>query len=370
MKVLVLGGAGAMGRRAVEDLALCPDITVLTVADINMQAATELVNSISSAVNIKALQLDAFQHAEVVAAMTDHDLVVSALGPYYIFEERMVQAALEAGVNYISICDEWDVMEKVQAYNEEARTKQIQIVCGMGASPGITNLGAMYLAAQLEAVKRIDISVYLPLDTGAGAAAIQHGVYIMTDKMAIWRNGARQLIEPCTEKQVCRFPGMGKQKVWNMGHSEPLTLPANVPGVEEVNFYMGFGAFGWLLTGPARLGWYKRPKLRKALTNFFIWSEHLMGVKNARPGASRIDVYGEAAGKEQHLVGLGVATMQESTALTLSVGAQMMIAKQILHTAGGVFAPEHIFDPALALGKLKEMGIVTYADLEMTQPLL
>ena len=362
MKIIVLGGAGEMGKRTVEDLSTSKEISRITVADINKKEADKLVKKISGPAEVDAIRLDAFRQEQVIEAIREYDVVVSALGPYYIFEERMVKAAIAAGVDYISICDEWDVVEKmIDEYDAPAREKNVRIICGMGASPGITNMVAMQLAAQLDNVKKIDISVWLPLDTGAGAAAIQHGVYIMTGDMAVWRNSQKQLLQPCTESEVKEFPNIGKQKVWNMGHSEPVTLPRAIEELEEVNFYMGFGTGSFLLTGPAQLGWYKIPWLNKTLTNAFINIEKILSAKKPREGVSLVEVWGELNGEEKHLSAFGTATMQDSTALTLSVGTAMLVEGKLLQKVqkeGGVYAPEGIFDAGICLKRLREKGMV------------
>ncbi|MCP4124051.1 MAG: hypothetical protein GY751_20095 [Bacteroidetes bacterium] len=373
MKVIVVGGAGEMGRRTVEDLAYSPNITHLTVADINYKEAQNITRDlVATNVEIYPKELDALQHDYLVEVISDHDLVVSSIGPYNVFEERMVEACIEAGVDYLSICDEWDVVHKVtRKYDEPAREKGIKIICGMGASPGITNIAAKHLADQMDKVDKIDISVWLPLDTGAGKAAIEHGINIMTGDMMVWRKGRKHLIQACTETVSKEFPaGIGTEELWNMGHSEPVTLPRAISGVNEVNFYMGFGLGSFLLTGPARLGWFGIDSVRNVLTSAFVTAEKAMSKRTVRKGASRVDVWGEKDEQPIQLTAYGSTTMQESTALALAVGTEMIASGDILVDRGGVYAPEQVFHPGLCLRRLDLKGISVFTDMGMTEKIV
>jgi lysine 6-dehydrogenase len=103
MKILVMGGAGDMGSKTVEDLALKDDVELITIADRNLAAAQGLASRLEgSPAQVNAMAVDATDHAGLVEAMKGQDVVASALGPFFLFETRLVKAALEAGVDYIS----------------------------------------------------------------------------------------------------------------------------------------------------------------------------------------------------------------------------------------------------------------------------
>ncbi|MDD4568785.1 MAG: saccharopine dehydrogenase NADP-binding domain-containing protein, partial [Tepidanaerobacteraceae bacterium] len=106
MKIVVLGGAGDMGSRAVRDLAKRAEVTELTIADINKTVAEKLADGLGE--KVKAVYIDANRPKTLVEAMRDKDVVASAMGPFYKYEKVAVEAALTAGVNYVSICDDYD----------------------------------------------------------------------------------------------------------------------------------------------------------------------------------------------------------------------------------------------------------------------
>ena len=67
MKILVLGGTGDMGRRAVLDLAQAPDVSVLTIAGRSVKKAETLAQQVGA--KARAASVDVNDHARLVALM-------------------------------------------------------------------------------------------------------------------------------------------------------------------------------------------------------------------------------------------------------------------------------------------------------------
>lgn len=367
MRVIVMGGAGDMGSRAAEDLAHQADISHVTLADRNTAAAhrvAERLKSAAAAVTVRGV--DARDHADLVAAMKGHDVVASALGPFYEYEPRLVRAALEAGVDYASICDEWDAVDPIfERFAEAARETGRIVLTGLGASPGMTSVGVALLARRLDRVKKVEIACYQPLDAGGGEAVLRHMLHIMTGDVPVWRDGRRQMIPACSESSVVEFPRFGPIRMWNMGHSEPATVPRFFPEVEEVQFRMGYGrGAGWFVH-PARWG------LFASQTRLRLFAKALKAIESvaspAEPGwgALRVDVHGEKDGAPASHLLCGVGQMREATGLSLSVGVQMLARRELVTTAGGVYAPEGIIEPDRFVERLAAKGVGAFSDLEM-----
>ena len=107
MEVIVLGGAGDMGSRAVEDLAISEGVRRVTIADRNVSAARQIAARMADqGAEVGVRPIDANNHLELVEAMRGYDVAASALGPFYLSETKLVRAAIEAGVDYASICDD------------------------------------------------------------------------------------------------------------------------------------------------------------------------------------------------------------------------------------------------------------------------
>ncbi len=361
MKLLVLGGAGAMGQRTVIDLRADPAVTRITVADRNIDGARALAERLGGCV--EALHLDANDHDAVVSAMTGYDVVASALGPFFVFEARMIEAALEAGVDYISICDEWDVVADTLAkFDERARAAGRRVITGVGASPGVSNIAAAYLIEQLRAQgdepKAIEVAVFIPLDAGCGPAAVRHGLHIMSGKTQAWRDGKVAYPIACSESRKVDFGGPGTKRVWNMGHAEPVTLPLTYSGLERADFVMGYGFGSALLVWPAKMGLFNGARTVRFFNRLYCWIERLIAGKH-KPCTIRVEVHGVY----QTLLAVGSGTMTNGTGLALSIGARMLGRQQLSTNACGVLAPEACFEPEPFLRELAEKGMPIYSDL-------
>lgn len=371
MRIVVFGGAGDVGSRAVEDLSRSVDVELVTIADKNEEAARALAGRLDGArARVEVLPVDARVHEELVEAMKGHDVAASALGPFYLFEAPLVRAAIDAGVNYASVCDDWSAAEQVlDEFDDAAKAAGRTILTGLGASPGITNVGVRYFANRLDRVRRVDVSVYQPLNAGGGQAVFRHMLFIMTGDVAMWRNGQAMRVPACSEQHTVEFPRFGPLPVWNMGHAEPVTVPRFFPDIEEVNFYMGYGTGSRLFVIPARLGLFAKKAVTEATVGLIDRIERLVPESPPAPGAVRLDVWGDKDGAEAHHMACGIGEMRETTGLSLSVGTQMLTRGQITTKGGGVYAPEACLDPDVFIASLSEKGIDAYEDLAMSQPL-
>ena len=372
MKIIVLGGAGDMGSRAVEELADADGIDQVTIADRNLDASRQIAarhQEKKTKVDVKSI--DANDHRGLVEAMRDYDVAASALGPFYLFEAKLVRAAIEAGVNYTSICDDWLAADEViNQFSETAHSKGITVITGLGTSPGISNVGVGYFAQQMDKLCRADISVYMPLNAGGGEAVMAHTLFIMSGKIAVWRDRKRVMVPACREERVVEFPRFGSIRVWNMGHGEPVTVPLFIPEIEEVNFFMGFGAGSNWLVLPAKLGLFGGKRRQRVLTRLLNSLKHLGKPQEPEWGAVRIDAWGVRGGNEVHEMTCGIGQMREATGVSLAVGTLMLARKEILTEEGGVYGPEACLEPIKFLTYLRDRGITAYYDLEMTKPVV
>ncbi|MFB0535851.1 MAG: saccharopine dehydrogenase family protein [Anaerolineae bacterium] len=369
MEIIVLGGAGDMGSRTVEDLATSEGVRRVTIADRNVSAAREIVARMADqGAEIDVRQIDANKHRELVEAMHGYDVAASALGPFHLFETKLVRAAVEAGVDYASICDEWEAARAaIDQFNEKAREKGVTIITGLGTSPGLSNAGILYYAQRLDKTRRADVYVYQPLNAGGGQAVVGHMLHIISGQVVAWRQGRPVMAPACSEERVIEFPRFGPIKVWNMGHSEPETIPRFVPGIEEVNFFMGFGPGSGFFIGPAKLGLLASRRLRDAIARVVSFIERVTSAEEPDVGAVRVDVWGEVAGEEVHRIACGVGQMREATGLSLSIGTLMLARRELLTEEGGVYAPEACLDPQKFIAYMSAKGIKAYEDLAMTR---
>ncbi|MGB9777564.1 MAG: saccharopine dehydrogenase family protein [Anaerolineae bacterium] len=373
MKVIVLGGAGDMGSQTVETLARHPEVRRITIADRNVAGAEALACRLTgSGPEVLVRPMDARNHADVVEALRGHDVAASALGPFYRFEMPLVRAAIEAGVDYVSICDDWIAAKQVvEELDTLARQRGRRIVVGLGTSPGLSNLAAAYLARQMDQPLRVTITVYQPPEAGQGMAVLQHVLFIFGGPAPVWRDGQLEMVRAGRIVREVELPMVGRMRVWNAGHAEPVTLPRHFPTLEEVTFLMSVGAWTHLFLWLGRLRLTATPERIDRVANVLA---RLLPTPKAGmpepPGALRVDVEGIREGQPVHRMLCGVGQMRPATGVPLALGAVMLARGQVLTTEGGVYGPEAIIDPvALLRGLREETGLQAYTNGGMTQPL-
>uniref|UniRef100_UPI002456375F saccharopine dehydrogenase NADP-binding domain-containing protein n=1 Tax=Nocardia cyriacigeorgica TaxID=135487 RepID=UPI002456375F len=130
---MVLGGAGEVGRAAVRVLAEAPDVEQLVVADLSGGRAREVVTQFGD--HCVARAIDVTDHAGLVAAIRGCDIVVNTVGPYFRFGPGVLRAAIEAGRDYVDVCDDPVPTMAMLEMNADAEAAGITAVLGVGARP-------------------------------------------------------------------------------------------------------------------------------------------------------------------------------------------------------------------------------------------
>lgn len=368
MNILVLGGAGDMGSKTVEDLASSAGVELVTVGDRNITAARALAERFAaSPVQVTAREVDATDHEGLVRAMSGQDVVASALGPFYLFETRLVRASLEAGVDYISICDDWSAaQDTIVRFDGPARKAGRTVVTGCGVSPGMSNVAVRYLSARLDRARRAEVFVYMPMDSGEGEAVTRHTLFIFGTVVPVFRGGTTAMLPAGSLRRTVEFPRFGAVKVYNIGHGEPVTVPRHLPELEEVGIMLGMGRGTGLVAALGRLGAFASPgRIERAAR---LVSRLSPPVPDIPPdGAMRIDVSGEKAGLPTTLTLCGTGTMRDATGIALSIGARLLAGAKLTVEEGGVYGPEGCFDPDDFLHLMADSGIEAYSDLAMRE---
>ncbi|MEU9618996.1 MULTISPECIES: saccharopine dehydrogenase NADP-binding domain-containing protein [unclassified Streptomyces] len=237
MRILALGGPGAMGAVAVRVAAGLPEVTEIVVADKRLEAARGLVRRLAGAggAPLRALQVDVTDDTALRAALADADVVLNTVGPYYRFGLTVLRAAIATGTHYLDICDDWEPTLRMLDLDEKARSAGVCAVVGMGASPGVSNLLAARAVQHLDHIQ--DLYTAWPVDVsgseqddeqildpdGRPSAAAVHWMEQISGKVAVVSDGQlvhRQPLLPVTLTLSAEHSGTA----YTVGHPEPVTL--------------------------------------------------------------------------------------------------------------------------------------------------
>ena len=80
--IVVLGGAGGVGRVAVEALTLIDSVDEVIVGDFRADVAAEVVAALASP-KLRAVGVDVTDHDALVDLLRGADVVLNCVGPFY-----------------------------------------------------------------------------------------------------------------------------------------------------------------------------------------------------------------------------------------------------------------------------------------------
>ncbi len=357
MKICVLGGCGAMAKAVLKPLADENDVSKVVIADLDGAAADEIAKQYGD--KFSGCEVNALNKDSLVKCIKDVDVVMGYVGPFYIFEEKVISACIEAETHYVSIADDFDAYLAVEKLHEKAKAARITVITGLGNSPGITNLLAKKGYQSMDAPERIHINWTGGADEEVGPANVKHVMHIFSGHTLQWMDGKEVQVKTGRgEKQVLFPEPIGWQTVFYTGHAESVSVPRNLPGLLEVTLHGGARPV-WVARMATKLGDWKLSDSHRKRERLAKLLSPILGVfkigDSADKSVFRIDVYGSNKGKKRHHFYTGVGPIAEITSYPCLEGALMVGRGQIRKR--GVFAPEAILSPNTFLPRLAKRGV-------------
>jgi saccharopine dehydrogenase-like NADP-dependent oxidoreductase len=100
MRIAVFGGAGAMGRVVVQELAASPVFSEVVLADVDVKRAEQVYEAMAQPPNVRVQQVDIDDRSRLQALLKDVDLVANCA--FYTMNEALDQQKCLADVAEIS----------------------------------------------------------------------------------------------------------------------------------------------------------------------------------------------------------------------------------------------------------------------------
>jgi lysine 6-dehydrogenase len=366
MKALVIGGTGGMGQGVARDLIKQERITTVTLGDINIDPA-RVQEKLRSSDKVSLRKIDVQDHKGLVAAIKGEDVVINCAGPFYKTAVAVARAAVEAKVNYIDICDDYEavpILFSEAAIDTAAKAAGITVLTGMGSDPGTNNVLVKWYANQLDRVDEIHLFWVVSIAELAGAAW-DHSLHMVTGKIPQYLDGKLEYVDGGTGEEIATFlEPLGTCTVRYVGHPQPITIPRYIEGVKKV-VIKGALIPGWvdeLIKEQNDTGFLSTAVLEVRGTKVVpydltlkLWDTIPKGRDNG-PNSSglKVIVKGERNGKRVTYTADMAGRMAPGTGLPASIAALMMDAGEV--TVKGVVAPEGCIDPVIFLAALIKRG--------------
>jgi saccharopine dehydrogenase (NAD+, L-lysine-forming) len=243
MKVLVLGGYGAVGTTICGDLAKSPPISEVICAGRNLDKAKQLAQKLKSD-KVTPKKVDASNSDELMKALDGVDIVISSAIPKY--NVGVMKAALKKGAHYIDNAV-YTVVDKKLAFDGAFKDAGLSGLLNLGEDPGLANIFARYAADRMDRVDEIRIrdgetcesKDYKFMATFSPEVFLGGEIF---NQPLLFENGEFKKLSPFSGEEVYDFPEpVGPLHVYHTDHEEPETLPRFIKkGVKYSDFKLAF----------------------------------------------------------------------------------------------------------------------------------
>lgn len=382
MEILVLGGAGIVGKAISKDLVAQPDVSKVVLGDLSVKRAEKYLQLLGSP-KASVEKIDVMDHDKLVKTMKGFDVIANCV--YYNTILQVTKAAIEAKVHVVDLGGFFYGTIKQMEMTDEAKKAGITLLHGCGSGPGVNNVLARHAANKLDVVDEIHIraggaapSPGSPPVKGAGMT-IRTVIDEYTTNPMVYDHGEFKKMPCIFGKEMIKFPDpIGLQPTYYSLHSEPLTLGKYIKGVKVVDIKVVFPdeeigklipllEFGLLGQDPVQLQGHSIIP-RHFVDHILAGQEQEEEEQGSEFCASVIYVTGEKKGEPVKLTYEFMVEHEKrwgntKTGVPFSVGVLMIGRGEI--TKRGFTVPEDCIDPIKFIQELKKRGF-TFKETEET----
>jgi len=382
MRILVLGGAGAMGMVTVRDLAESPQVSEVIIGDFDVEKAKQVAKWANSE-KISIKKVDVTNQESLVETLKQMDAIANA-APYHL-NLHVTEAAIKAKRNLTDLGGVFHMTLRQLELDNAAKQACISVVLGCGVAPGIADVLAKFGADKLDTVKEVHIRYgEVNLEPAKYKWTFRTVFEEYTQGPVVYHDGEFKSLPPFSGKHVVKFPHpVGERKCCYALYSGIATLPHTInKGVRVIDCAMSYSEedeqrikvlteMGFANTKPIVLG-----------ENSISPKEFLFRVApppdvNVKDIASiLVEVFGEENGKtakytytlvHQFHGKYGVSALAYLTGVPLSIVSQMLAKGEIKEK--GVLPPETALKPKPFFTELAKRDIKIYETFEKTRSL-
>jgi len=377
VKVLILGGYGAMAQSTVPDLLSSPGVERVGIGGRNADKAKAAAKSHRDDRAVPVV-IDARDPSALGRELRNWDCVINSA--WYDLNVPITEAAIQAGVHYCDLGGLYHQTLRQLKLDKRAKDAGVTCVLGIGSTPGTMNVLGMYGASKLDRVHKVQLRSSGAVVSGGepGTFAPPYAIRTILDEFSmdapILRKGKIQFVPALSGLERSEFIApVGVVEGYYTIHSELATMPQTIgKGVQEMDFIVAFPpAFRETIATLVRLGLASRedvvvegskvrpydltstvidklPKPREPELDVDIQRCVLVGERDGRDVTLRYEAV--TWPHETWNVGGGVV----DTGVPPSIAAQWAVKGLIKER--GVIPPEIAFDPLPYIQELASRG--------------
>jgi saccharopine dehydrogenase-like NADP-dependent oxidoreductase len=254
MRVVVVGGAGAMGRWTLRDLTESEGVEEVLVADLDGTRAREAAgwaaarSGSNGTARVSGMALDAGDGQALRRAFDGVDVVCNCA--VHATNLPVMEACADSGTHYVDLGGLFHTTRRQLALHDRFLEAGVTAVVGMGGSPGTTNVLAALAGRDLEVVEEVEVRLGVAdFAPSSAPVPVPYAIQTVLDEFAVpamtFRDGELVEVPAMSEQEELDFPPpVGRVRVGHSLHSEVATLPLHFAdrGIRSVSFKVGFPA--------------------------------------------------------------------------------------------------------------------------------
>ncbi len=390
MRVLVLGGYGAMAQAIVRDLVESRGVSQAIIAGRDLKKAENFASQLHTK-KAEPLELDVADKAFVKKIeVADPDVLVNST--WYEYNMTIMSAAIKAKTQYVDLGGLYHMTRRQLRFDRKAKKARVTCVLGMGSTPGIMNVLGAHGAKKLLRIRKVDLRCgSRTLEEGEFTApySIKTVLDEFTLKPVVLRNGRVKETRPLSGSETFDLPEpIGKVSGYYTLHSELATMPKTIgKGVRDMDFIVAYDpSFTQIISTMVRTGLASTKKLEVdgvRVAPYDVLTEVIRRIpKPSRDPEDaegvRVDIRGEMGGKEalirtealvQYHKRWGLSAGTVDTGVPPSIIAQWLASGKI--SKRGVMPPELCVDPEPFFKELnsRDRGIKVYGSVDGSAPI-
>jgi lysine 6-dehydrogenase len=376
MRVLVLGGAGAVCKETTRDLATYSSFEEIVVADANLAAVETLIGSIGDK-RLKALPFNADDYDGMLQLFPEFDVVANGLP--FKYDLPVNQACVAVGVNGLDLSSEDPQFQ----LHEEALGKDMVFIPGVGATPGITNMMVARAADVLDAMEEVEIffAAFRCLAPAPGLLATTLWEFVPEEEdraEVYFEDGTWHPTPPLSGGiDVTFHDQIGTQTVYYVPHDESQSMPRSYPSLRRAAVRGCFPPHVMALMGALMRGGFLTSRVVQLdetampavdAVRALLWDNPISRENPVWAYGLVVEVLGERAGRRvkcsyrtdhppQEEWG-GEAAYFKNVGIPLAIGAELIATGQV--SARGVLPPEISLPVAPFFEALAKRGITVH----------
>ncbi len=244
MKIVVLGGAGAMGRGVVRDLMTSSPEAHVIIADRNIDAAQREAACYAPG-RIGAVQADATNVTGLVKILDGADVCINCT--IHDLNLVVMQACLEARCHYNDLGGLFFMTRRQVLLDGDFKKVGRSAVLGIGSTPGTMNVLARYAVDKLDTVTSANaICAFTGTSDVNGVFVPPYAIQTILEEFSVsppeFLNGEWKEVPACSGvEEIDFFEPLGKVTCHYTLHSEPFQFATSFreKGIREATFKLG-----------------------------------------------------------------------------------------------------------------------------------